>query len=297
MKKSVRFIATVLVLGAYLLSACTGGAAPQSNSSANPQDNSGSNDVVFTGAVESISGDQWTVNGQTIKVDGSTAVDANINVGDVVKVEASVDQNGTVMAVKIESSTAGVDDNSNSANGNDSNANDNTNDDNVNTNDNTNTGGNSNDSTTNEQEVSGVVGAISDTSVSIDGVEYGITGDTQINDVIVTGDQVKAQILINTDGTMVVSEIEKVDSVGTDDNSNGNANDDQVGNSNGNSNDDDQVDNSNDNSSNDNSQVDNSNDQGDNSNDQSNDSGGNSNDDNGGGGSNDNGGNSNGNDG
>jgi len=231
MKKPVRIIVTVLFLGLYLLSACTGAAARPTN-----RENSQGVEVVAS---------------QTLSVNATETVVATVE---------------------------------------DDNAND-----------------NSNDVSLNEGEVVGAVETMSGSSITIDGFEYGVTSSTEFKDVIVVGDQVKAHIIINADGTTVVSEIEKLDSMDANGNSNSNSNDDdQVGNSNGNSNDDDQIGNSNGNSneddqignsngnSNDDDQVGNSNgnsndNSGGNSNDNEDDDGGNSN---GGGG----GGNSNGND-
>ena len=256
MQKSIRFMASVLILGAYLLSACTGAAPSQSSDPAKAQ-KVDSSEVVFTGIVEAINGDQWTVNGQTVVIDGLTALDVNIKVGDVVKVEASVDQAGVITAVKIESSVAD-DTNSNSSNDNSGNANDNnandanSNDDsnaNDNGNVNANTNGNDNNAVDGQDEVFGVVEAVTSDTITVDGIVYNLAGFTEFKDGIVVGDLVKIHVIVNADGTLTIREIEKSTGIGTDDNSNGNSNDDdQIGNSNGNSNGDDD-DNSNDNSS------------------------------------------------
>jgi len=276
---------SILMVLAYILSACTGVPAAQSGNAQSSQ--SGQvQEVVFTGTVDSMGGGQWTVSGQAINVDGATSVDANIVVGDNVKVEARVGQDGVVTAVSIEIS--GADDanaNSNGDNQNDSNANDNasnlndnqadnsnstnSNDDNANSNDN----GNSNDnsSTGVEQEVSGVVGAITTDSITIGGVVYMLADFTEFNDLIALGDQVKVHVIVNADGTFTVREIEKTagtgigddnsNSNGSDDNSNSNGNDDNSNDDNGND------DNGNDDESNDdNGNDDNGNDDDDNSN-------------------------------
>jgi len=233
MKKPVRIIVTVLFLGLYLLSACTGVTARSTN-----RENSQGEEIVAS---------------QTLPANATETVVATME-----------------------------DDNTN----NDPNS-------------------NSNDVSLNEGEVVGTVEALSGSSITIDGFEYSLTSSTDFKDVVIVGDQVKAHIVINTDGTTIVTEIEKVDSLDPNSNSN---DDDQIGNTNGNSNDDDQVGNTNTNgNSNDDDQIGNTNgnsnddDQVGNSNGNSNDnSGGNSNDneDNGGGNSNGGGGggNSNGND-
>src|SRR6185295_16928127 len=70
-------------------------------------------DVVFTGVIESMVGDQWVINGQTIQVDPSVIQDGSFQVGDTVKVEGSVAGNGSVIAQRLETPSAAdlVDDN------------------------------------------------------------------------------------------------------------------------------------------------------------------------------------------
>ncbi len=148
MKKSQRLIVFTLLLGALLLSACSGAAPSQVDSSQAP---SGSQvtEVVFTGSVESMGGGQWVISGQQVGVDDSTSVDTGIQAGDIVKVEANVSPDGVVLALKIESSRPDdVGANDNTANGNDGNTNDDTS--NTNTNDNANGNANDNSNTGND---------------------------------------------------------------------------------------------------------------------------------------------------
>jgi len=222
MQKSFRLIATVLFLGAYLLSACTG-AAPQSDGPVTVKAQKVSaSEVVFTGIVEAMNGDQWTVNGQQVTVDASTALDANIKVGDTVKVEANVSQDGSVLAVKIESSVPD-DANTNSSNDNSGNAND------ANANINENDNLNANDAVGIQNEVSGIVEAITSDTITIDGVVYNLADFTEFKDGIAVGNQVKIHVIVNTDGTFTIREIEKVIGIGGDDNSNSNFNGDDHG--------------------------------------------------------------------
>ncbi len=227
---------------AYLLSACTG--VPAASGTSQPGGGDKLQEVVFTGTVDAMGGGEWTISGQAVTVDGSTSVDANIVVGSNVKVEATVDQGGVVTAVSIE--VAGADDANANANTNDDNAN-------ANSNDNANSNANDNSSTGVESEISGTVEAIATDSITIDGVQYQITADTEFKDAIAVGDQVKAHVLTGADGSQTIREIEKV--AGTvigDDNSNSNTN--------VNSNDDDHGGNSNGNDDNDNGNDDNGND-------------------------------------
>jgi len=233
MNNSKRFIVTVVLVGIYLLSACTGAAPQQENSKSST--GSQSTDAVFTGTVEAMDGPQWLINGQQVDVDGSS-MDANIQVGDIVRVEATVSQDGTVFAVKIESSSP------NAVNVNESSANDNstnTNDDSANSNDNSNSNTNSNDAAGVEQDVYGVVEVMADGTITIDGITYNLSNFTEFKDIISVGDQVKIHVIFNADGTLTIREIEKAMTIGNNDNSNSNSNNQLNSNSNDNSNGDD----------------------------------------------------------
>ena len=112
---------SVLVVLAYVLSACSGAPAGQSSNDQSSQ--SGQvQEVVFTGTVDAMGGGEWTISGQAVTVDGATSVEASVMVGSNVKVEARVDQAGKVTAISIELAGA---DNAN-ANSNDANQNDDT---------------------------------------------------------------------------------------------------------------------------------------------------------------------------
>lgn len=279
MLKSKRFIMSVLVIGAYLLSACSGaGVAPKS------VDNSQSGqprEVVFTGTVESIGDGQLVINGQQVSVDASVLAASNVQVGDIIKVEANVASDGSVVVLKIEGSAS--DDgnaNSNGANANDDNANANANV-NANTNDNANDNGNGNGNANNNeapagpaQEIFGVVQAITADTITISGVTYSLANFTEFKNTVAVGDQVKIHVIVNANGTFTVREIERSAGTGIDGNNNGN--DD---NSNSNGSDDNSNLNGSDDNSNQNSNEDdhNGNDSGDNSNNNDDNSGGGSN--------------------
>lgn len=278
MKGSYRFVLSVMFMGAYLLSACSGVAPVQSG--VDDTQSGTTQEVVFTGAVESMSGTTWQINGQQVTVDESAVVDPNVKIGDVVRVEASVSAEGVVTVMKIE--TSGADD----ANGNSNSSNDNasnTNDDTSNTNDNTNTGddnansnANGNEAADTEQEIFGVVESITADTITIDGVVYNLADFTEFNGMIAVGDQVKVHVIVNDDGTLTIREIEKSNGTGIgDDNSNSNAN------VNDNSNDDNSNVNVNDNGNDDNSNGndDNSNSNSNGDDDDDNGNGSNSNDD------------------
>jgi hypothetical protein len=246
MNKSHRFLVSILLLGAYLLSACSGAAplsAPQQDDSSSA---SQSAEVVFTGNVEAMGASQWTISGQVIGVEGAS-IDANIQVGDIVKVEASVMADGSIFALRIEAvRPASVDDNANGdMNGNtndDMNGNAN---DNMNGNANDDMNGNANESPDDEQEIYGVVEALASDSITVSGVTYTIASFTEFKTIVSVGDQVKLHVVVASDGALVVREIERTSSASDDDNSNGNQNsndDDDDDNSNSNSNDNDDDD-------------------------------------------------------
>jgi len=254
--KSIKFVRVAIILFGILLSAC---AAAPSNSSA-PSNVGGdqplSSDVVFTGVIESIAGDQWVINGQAIKVDSSAVQDGSFLVGDTVKVEAVVAADGSIIAQRVETPsaadliemTASTPDVSS-----------------------TSVPGSStpqplvfDDSGT---EAFGTVESITDTSITIGGQTFTFATGVQIKGEILPGALVKLHFVVNADGTLSVTEIEFADpsQIGNDnsndDNSNNNnANDDNSNDDNGNDdnsnddngNDDDSNDDDNSNDSNDN---------------------------------------------
>jgi uncharacterized membrane protein YgcG len=162
MIKTARFLQFILAVATLLLSACGGAATPNTGGGkveAMP--------VAFTGTVESIAGDQWVINGQTVTVDPAVVRDGPFNAGDQVKVEGVVNADGSFTVSRLEtpspedlstlpqfgndnSNANSNDANSNAANVNDDNGNDaNSNDANVND-DNSNTTVNGNDANSND---------------------------------------------------------------------------------------------------------------------------------------------------
>jgi uncharacterized membrane protein YgcG len=167
MKKLSYVLVLVLALTALLISACGGSAAvsaPDSSAvggGSKPQ----ASPVEFTGVIESIAGNEWTVDGQKITVDPAVVRDGPFKVGDTVKVEVQVQTDGSMVVSRVEA--PGADDNSNDANSNvnsnansndnsnvnsNDNANVNSNDDNSNVNGNDNSNVNSNDSNSNDDK-------------------------------------------------------------------------------------------------------------------------------------------------
>ncbi len=262
MKENTRFvILTVLMLAALALSAC----GPSLTASSGGGGKVEASMVEFTGQIEAMNGDQWTISGQTITVDPAVVRGGPFAVGDTVKIQAQVAADGslTVTGVDVPQASAG-DSNSNDVNTNDDNSNDaNTNDNNsndVNSNDNNSNDDNSNSSDSGGQEVYGVVESINGDQWTINGVVYTVADFSEIKDQIAVGDFVKIHVIVNADGTLTIREAERSspDAVNSnDDNSNDeNSNDDNSNDDNSNddnSNDDDSNSNNNDDDSDSNS--------------------------------------------
>jgi hypothetical protein len=219
--KTIKFLRAAIVLIGILLSAC----APAANSVA-PANGGGKGlaDVMFSGVIESMNGDQWVVSGQTIKVDPSLLRDGPFAVGDTVKVEASRSDDGTVIAQRVETPAAAVateaatsapDDSTSSAN---------------------------NSATAQApvfdnhgNEAVGTVDSMTDRSVTVGGQTYTFAPGAEIKGDVVTGSSVKLHFTANADGSLSVTEIELVpttqvsDTKSTDDGSIYDVNDDHGG--------------------------------------------------------------------
>ena len=173
MKTNKRFFfVTVVLLAAYVLSAC-GGLPQRAEQSTGDQATLKvrAMEMAYTGVIEAINGNEWTVNGQVLSVDPSVVHDGPFQVGDTVKVEAAVSSDGSITVSRVEAPTAadlaelpqiGVgnanensndansnDDNSNGENSNDTNANDDNSNDDDNGNNNDNSNGDDDDSNSN----------------------------------------------------------------------------------------------------------------------------------------------------
>lgn len=231
--KTIKFLRAALILLGILLSAC----APSVNPSAPANVGSGKSlsEVIFTGVIESMNGDQWIINGQTIQVASSVLRDGPFAVGDTVKVEASVAADGAVTAQRVETpstadaiemitSTPEATEAPTEA---------------------SNTSLNSVPGTTTQplvfdnsgSEAVGTVDSITDTSITINGQTFNFASGVEIKGDIVPGAIVKLHFIVNADGTLSVREIAFADPTqisgnSTDDSSNLDANDDHGGDSN-----------------------------------------------------------------
>jgi hypothetical protein len=284
MKKLPYILVLVLALTSLFISACGGSAAISTSDSAavsggKPQ----ASPVQFTGVIESINGNQWSINGQTITVDPSVVRNGPFSVGDTVKVEVQVQADGSMVVNSVEVPNAA--DNSNDVNSNDVNSNDvNSNDANSNdANSNSNTNVNTNDGLVidnSSTEAFGKVENITLDTVMIGGQAFTIANGAEFKNQIQAGDFVKVHFLLNADGTMSITQIETWDpALVTNGNSNSNTNTslDDNGNASNTNNNNGNISNTNEDNKNGNSNDNSGN--GSNSNDDSGGNGGNSNDD------------------
>lgn len=276
MKQINRTFIFVLVLTALLVSACAGAASPASNSGGGKAQ---AGVVEFTGVIQAINGNQWTINDQVVTVDPAVIRDGPFQVGDTVKLEAEVAQDGSVMVTRVETPSATVDGNGNGNEGLADNSNSN-----VNGGANSNSNANTNDSsvvvspTTGKivfdnggSEAFGPVDSITADTVVVGGQAFALTNGSEFKDLVQAGDFVKVHFVLNADGTYSIVEIENWDpAFVSDGNSNSNDNNNNNTNSNTNSN------------GNNNSDDNNSNGSDDNDSNGSDDNNGNGNDDNGG---------------
>ena len=138
-----------------------------------------------TGKVQAINLQTLTINGRQMVISDTTEVKAQLQVGDLVKVHAVQQEDGSLMVSEVELAQ-----------------------------------GNDEVSTENEQgetEFFGVVEAIGDGSWIIDGKTVTVTDTTEIKDTIQVGDLVKVHAWVNDGGTFTAREIELADDDVADD--------------------------------------------------------------------------------
>jgi hypothetical protein len=215
MQKFSKILMPMLVLATMFISACNGAATPASTSGNGKVEAA---PVEFTGVIEAIDGNQWTVGGQVITVDPSVLRDGPFIVGDTVKVEAEVQADGSIVVTRVEA--PGAADNSNTDNGNDANSNDDNGNDansnNSNSNGDNGNAGNSNDDNSNGglvfdnngTEAFGTVDSITTDAVVIGGQTFIIANGAEFKNQVLAGDFVKVHFTLNADGTLSITEIE-----------------------------------------------------------------------------------------
>jgi hypothetical protein len=226
MKVFTRSLIFIFVLGTLVLSACTGVAAP-ANSPAG--DKVQAELVVFTGVIEAINGNQWTINGQVVTVDPAVVSNGSFKVGDTVKLEGQVVQDGSVVATRLETppapvvivdtptQSASVAETPTPAPA-------------------TVAGGNSPAIVFDNSgsEAFGSVDSVTAGTVVIGGQTFTVTNSSEIKNQIQAGDFVKVHFALNADGTYSIIQIETWDpALVTNNNSNANSNSNVNSNSNG----------------------------------------------------------------
>ena len=166
----------------------------------------------FTGAVEAMAVDEWTVAGTTFAVTSQTEIKDTFFIGDLVKVHVVVGVDGALVAREIEAPGAGLEGALEGT----------------------------------EIELVAVIDSVASDTWVIGGWALAITPQTEIKGAFAVGDAVKVHVLVGAGGTLVAREIEAAevgDVGGLDDNSNAssnaNENENLNGNTNGNSNEND----------------------------------------------------------
>jgi hypothetical protein len=130
-----------------------------------------SEDLHFTGWVETIGPDLWVVGGTTFLLGPDTEIEGGIVVGDFVKVEAALQSDGSYLAREIKLADEG-------------------------------------DLPGEKTEFFGQVTAMEPGTWIVGGLTFVVTPDTEIKDVIVVGDFVKVEAFVGADGSLTAHEIE-----------------------------------------------------------------------------------------
>lgn len=223
MKQNLRFtVFSVLTLFVLVLSAC-GATAPAANLPVGGADKAQSAPVEFTGTIQAIKGNQWTVNGQQLVVDAQALGGAPaFNVGDTVHIKGTVAQDGTVNVSGMEAPKAaaqGFAPASAQGLGSASAAGDVTPDPSATPDPLVTPDPSATPDPSGQQELVGVIEAINGDQVTIDGVTYTLALGVDVS-AFVVGDTIKIHFVTNTDGTLTITEIQNgTDSIGSDDGS------------------------------------------------------------------------------
>lgn len=205
--KAFQFLRAVIILSGLLLSACAGAPASQAvDAVISAGADKPLSEVVFTGAIDGMNGDQWIINGQTVKVDASLLRDAPFAVGDTVKVEAHVADDGSVTAQRVESTTASVTSTPDAAPTQPSQS-----------------------VANNATEALGTVDALTNTSITLGGQTYVLAPGVEIKGTLEVGTLAKLHFVTNTDGTVLVQEISSADPAQATGNSSSGSNDSSNG--------------------------------------------------------------------
>lgn len=136
-------------------------------------------EIEFVGSVTAINGNVWTVNGLSVHVTAHTEIEGHPQVGHVVKVEGTLQGDGSVLAREIEALRPAAD--------------------------------TPTPALGHEVEFSGALTAINGSTYVINGIVVLITANTEVKDTLAVGDVVKVHGRLQADGTVIAREIEKDD--------------------------------------------------------------------------------------
>ncbi len=195
---SVQFSATVGADGLVKLEGVEAFQASSSESNSSESEGSSSSSQSgpgFVGAVEAISGNQWTIGGQTFIVTNASEFSKSLVVGDLVKVELIPNPDGTFtireMKVAPVGATLGWDNSSSSSASSGQSAG----------------GASSSNSSQSGPEFVGAVEAISGNQWTIGGQTFIVTNASEFSASLVVGDLVKVELIPNPDGTFTIREM------------------------------------------------------------------------------------------
>ena len=180
-------IVPLLVLTGLALSACGGSVPFNFPAEAGIEeiiDGFEADELEFSGIVQVIGAEAWTISDLEIRIVEETGIDDEIVVGDFVEVEALQFGDGTLIAEEIELSEGEVDDT----------------DDEIDV-----------DELDDDYDFTGILQVITDDAWIIDDQVFVITTDTEIDDDITVGDAVEVEAQVDEDGSLSALEIELAD--------------------------------------------------------------------------------------
>ncbi len=177
-KKSGFFV--LILLLAFVLGACSGTLPADLPSEVEIEIENGVEELEFSGAIEAMGSDSWTVAGVTFLVDSSTEIQPGLELGDAVKVHAQLNADDELTAREIDA----LEDEDNDPFDDDENA--------------------------DETEFVGTVEAIGANSWLIGGTTVAVTSRTEIKGDLVVGDLAKVHAS-TIDGVLTAREIEPAD--------------------------------------------------------------------------------------
>jgi uncharacterized membrane protein YgcG len=186
-------------------------------------------EIEFVDKVEAMNAQAWIIGGRTVRLDAQTELKVDIQIGDLVKVHASLDSGGELLAREIElaplGAQPGIDNETNDDNGSldgdddhgngslpDDHGLDSAPDDHVSNTAVPNNSGedNSGDHHGGETRFAGVVQSTSGSVWTVAGVPLSITADTEIEGNIQPGDLVEVRAVKNANGDLVASRLRPV---------------------------------------------------------------------------------------